>query len=489
MPAKTLLVVATLALLTLAGCTSNGAPSGGGALSGGVPSNALRALPEMRPATGHPVGQYISHVIVIVQENRSFENFFAGYPGANAPMYGCIGPGGQLHKAPAPAQPRRGTGSGCPPSDQQVPLHPITFNGPDLRHDWYSAITSYDNGKMDDFWRFGQQSGIYSAYAYVQQSLIQPYWTMANQYVLADAMYPTEFGGSFTGHLTLVAGTDSISYRPTRSEVDFPSAVGDCDAPPGTTTSYVNTDRNVHRFQGPFPCFTQFNTMAEVLDKARVSWRYYVDKRRDAGLWSPFEAIKYVRYGRDWDRKIVVPETQVLNDASQGKLASVSWVTPSKPNSDHPGDKSPLGPSWVASVVNAIGESPYWNSSAIIVLWDDWGGWYDNANPPDLDYRGLGIRVPCLIISPYARETSPSQPGYVSHTQYEFGSILKFIEEAYNLPYIGSAEKGYTDERANPLDDSFDFTQPPRPFVPISSKHSKSYFLHQRPSQEPVDTE
>jgi len=103
-------------------------------------------------------------------------------------------------------------------------------------------------------------------------------------------------------------------------------------------------------------------------------------------------------------------------------------------------------------------------------------------------HRGLAsaCRVSSLLPT---RETSPSQPGYVSHTQYEFGSILKFIEEAYNLPYIGSAEKGYTDERANPLDDSFDFTQPPRPFVPISSKHSKSYFLHQRPSQEPVDTE
>jgi phospholipase C len=226
MPAKPLLVIATLALLMSAGCASNGAPSGG-ALSGGSLSNgALRALPEMRPATGHPVGQYISHVIVIVQENRSFENFFAGYPGANAPMYGCIGTGSLQRKAPAPAQPRRGTSSGCPPSDQQVPLHPITFNGPDLRHDWYSAVTSYNGGKMDDFWQFGQQSGIYSAYAYVQQSLIQPYWTMANQYVLADAMYPTEFGGSFTGHITLVAGTDSISYRPRGRRSIFRAPLG-----------------------------------------------------------------------------------------------------------------------------------------------------------------------------------------------------------------------------------------------------------------------
>ncbi len=102
-------------------------------------------------------------------------------------------------------------------------------------------------------------------------------------------------------------------------------------------------------------------------------------------------------------------------------------MSPSKPDSDHP-DEGDKGPSWVASVVNAIGESSYWNTTAIVVIWDDWGGWYDNAPPPQLDFRGLGIRVPCLIISPYAKQ------GVVSHTQYEYASILKFIEQAFNLP-------------------------------------------------------
>ena len=119
------------------------------------------------------------------------------------------------------------------------------------------------------------------------------------------------------------------------------------------------------------------------------------------------------------------------------ELASVSWVTPSGQDSDHPQYLSDTGPSWVSSVVNAIGGSSYWNSSAIILLWDDWGGFYDNAPPPQLDYRGLGIRVPCIIISPYAKH------GYVSHVQYEFGSILRFIEEVYGLPpgSIGSLHR------------------------------------------------
>jgi phospholipase C len=156
-------------------------------------------------------------------------------------------------------------------------------------------------------------------------------------------------------------------------------------------------------------------------------------------------------------------------------------------DSDHPplkpGQGSDLGPSWVASVVNAIGESSYWNSTAIIVLWDDWGGWYDNSSPPQPDYRGLGFRVPCMIISPYAKQ------GYVDSTQYEFGSILKFIEEVYGTGSIGPTSQGYTDQRATSLDAAFDFNQQPRTFTAIPSKYSVSHFLHEPPSNEPVDTQ
>ena len=163
----------------------------------------------------------------------------------------------------------------------------------------------------------------------------------------------------------------------------------------------------------------------------------------------------------------------------------MSWVTPSKEDSDHPAAFSDKGPSWVASIVNAVGESSYWPTSAIIVVWDDWGGFYDNAPPPQLDYRGLGIRVPCLIISPYAKQ------GYVSHVHYEYGSILRFIEEVYGLlpGSIGRRSLGYTDKRAKSLNDAFDFHQKPRKFSPIRSKYPLSLFLNEPPSNEPVDTE
>lgn len=416
-----------------------------------------------------------------MQENRSFEDFFAGYPGANAPMTGCA--------SPAPGRRARvfiGASSGCPAGDTTVTLHQVTFkSNPDLNHNWDASMVDWNNGQMDGFTAWGVKHGPHSAYAYVDRADIRPYWTMAKQYVLADAMFPTEFGGSFTGHLTLIAGTDDIKL-PGEAEVDFPTnAPDDCDSAPGTVSSYVTQTpyRSVHHFQGPFPCFDQFNTIAQVLDDASVSWKIYATRVVDGGFWEPFEAIKYVRYGPDWKHDIIAPQSKVITDSEHGRLADVDWVIPTKADSDHPAYLSDRGPSWVASVVNAVGESSYWENSAIIVIWDDWGGFYDNAAPPQLDYRGLGIRVPCLIISPYAKQ------GHVSHVQYEYASILRFIEDVNGLRAgsIGSVSDGYTDARAHNLDDAFDFTQKPRKFTPIGTKYPESEFLREPESTGLLD--
>jgi phospholipase C len=444
---------------------------------------STRALPQRGTAS-----QYISHVVVIIQENRSFENFFTGYPGADAPGSGCAIPEKSTRGEILRRIARRSSSSDCPPGDVSIALKPITFNSVDLGHEWKAAQVSWDHGKMDGFSKFCCKGGSYPAYAYVERSLIQPYWDIAQQYVLADEMFPTEWGGSFTGHLNLVAGTDEIDQSPAEAEIDNPTkGPYDCDSPPSTVSSYVTSKKKVEVDKGPFPCFDQWHSIADVLDNAGVSWKYYATKKLDAGIWEPFEAMEYVRYGSDWKTDIVAPQTKILTDPGDGDLASVSFVTPSLADSDHPplkpGKGSDRGPSWVASVVNAIGESSYWNTSAIIVLWDDWGGWYDDSKPPQLDYRGLGFRVPCLIISPYAKDD------YVDSTQYEFGSILKFIEEVYGTGSIGPQGQGYTDKRATSLDSAFDFSQSPRPFTAIPSKYPASYFLHEPPSNEPVDTQ
>ncbi len=423
------------------------------------------------PSAGAPLNSgahgRISHVIVMIQENRSFENFFAGYPGANAPTYGCgIGDRGD-HQL---------TDDGCPSGDHRVDLHEVKFEKePNLSHEFESALIDWHNGKMDGFSHsgLGSHAGT-AAYAYIKRSQVQPYWDMAGQYVLADKMFPTEFGPSWTAHLTLVAGTDNLSDN--LALADFADGRSNCNAPGGAKTTTVDENRVIRRASGPYPCLDQFNTIAQVLDGAGIQWKYYVAHKLKAFIWSPFSGIKYVYRGPDWDKNIIVPQTQVLDDIAGGTLAPVSWVTPSKEDSDHPGAHSDTGPSWVTAVVDALGESKYWKSSVVIILWDDWGGFFDNAAPPQLDFRGLGIRVPCLIISPYAKQ------GAVIHTTYEFGSVLRFIRDVFGLPPIGPTSSGYTDSRANSLSNSFNFSQKPRSFTPFRSKYPLQHFLHERPS-------
>jgi phospholipase C len=221
--------------------------------------------------------------------------------------------------------------------------------------------------------------------------------------------------------------------------------------------------------------------MADVLDAKKVSWEYYEPASNK--LWDAFDSISKVRYGPDWAAHVGHSQTQVLADAASGSLPAMSWVIPDFADSDHPASGKDYGPSWVAAVVNAIGHGPDWKSTAIFIVWDDWGGWYDGVAPPQLSFTGLGERVPVIVVSPYAKQ------GYVSHTQYEFGSMLKFSEETFGLSRIGVPSFGYTDTRANDMLDAFDFTQAPRRFTTIPAKYPPSFFLDEQPSGEPTDTE
>ncbi len=429
----------------------------------GVSQSPFRFAPAPAAERRAPVvGDYIKHVVIIVQENRTFENLFAGFPGADAPMFGYDV---KRHKVPL----------------KVVDFIPLV----NLNHDFGPALRAWNHGKMNDFSASAKQYGLPDTYPYahLRRSDIAPYWDMAEQYVLADHMFPTEFGPSFTGHLSLIAGTTSLSANEAVANNPFGGPWG-CDATPGTNTFIVNLKRIIKT--GPFPCYTQFHTMADVLDGGNVSWKYYapaIDANKGGALWSSFSAIRAVRYGSDWNNDMSSPQTNVLLDAKKGDLPNVSWVIPDWTWSDHASSGSDMGPSWVSAVVNAIGRGPDWKSTAIVIVWDDWGGWYDNVPPPNFDYRGPGIRVGCIIVSPYAK------PHFVDHTQYEFGSILRFAEEAFGLPTIGSASAGYTDARATSLDDAFDFTQAPRPFKAIPAKYPASTFLRQKPSGRPPDTD
>ena len=413
-----------------------------------------------------PLQHYISHVVNIVQENRSFDNMFRGFPGADAPDVGYA-------------------------DKRRVVLHATPLEDPgNIENNWRDALAGWNHGKMNGFTREHFYGGSRDyAYAYVPRTESAPYWEMARHYVLADRMFPTEFGPSYTAHLSLIAANTDIRPAPL-AEVDAPDTLKwGCEAPPGARTFTIDTDR-VERFNGPFPCYRNFPTIADRLDAAGVSWKYYAAPLSTVpgDVWSEFSSIHSVYYGADWS-KVISPQTRVLDDVRDGTLAAVSWVTPDWVDSDHTGSGYNRGPSWVASVVNAIGSSAYWNSTAIFVLWDDWGGWYDDVPPPQRDFRGLGIRVPCIVISPYARVAAGAPYGYVSHTQYEFGSIVKFVEEVFGLPAVGPASRGFTDTRAASMLDTFDFAQPPRAFSPIRARYSASVFKKERPSYVAPDRE
>jgi len=444
-----------IALVALSACA--GSASTPAVPSPDVPS-ANVATNDFSSALIH---KKIKHVVIIVQENRSFDNVFAGYPGADSQMYGYTSTGAR------------------------VALQPIPFEVKDMAHYYKTGIMDFDNGKMDkfDLNPAGATTIGTFAYSYLQRTLVQPYWTMAKRYVLADHMFPTMFGPSFTGHLTLIAGTADLN--PTLSEADVPNnAPWGCDAPSGTRSETAHADQSV-TFDGPFPCFTQFRTLADTLDAKGLSWKYYVpalDANQGGNEWSMFDAIKNVRFGKDWKSSVISPPQTVLQDAAKNNLPSVSWVIPDAIWSDHPYSGTPYGRSWVTAVVNAIGESKAWKSTAIVVVWDDWGGFFDNVPPPQLDFRGLGIRVPCIIISPYVRP-------HVQHTNYEFGSIVKFVEEAFKLPPLGTTAAGYTDTRAASLSDSFDFTMRPRRFHKIAAPYPPKFFVEHAPSGRAPDSD
>jgi phospholipase C len=370
----------------------------------------------------------IQHVVVLIQENRSFDDLFQGYPGANT------------------------VASGLTSSGQTVPLQPVTLKtGYDLTHGLADYLSDYDNGSMDGFnleHVLGKTNLQFPEYAYVPQAETALYFQLAQQYVLSDDTFASNLDDSFVAHQYLIAAQAN-------SAVDLPTSAWGCDGGPNDQVGTITQDRKTGGAESP--CFDS-QTLGDELDAAGLGWRYYAPQLgKTGGIWSAYQAIDHIRNGNDWAADVVSPSSRILTDLKKGDLRSVTWVAPSWPLSDHPGNRSARGPDWVAKVVDAIGKSPFWSSTVIFVIWDDWGGWYDHVPPPQLDYDGLGFRVPMLVISPYAKAN------YVSHVQYESASIDRFIEDTFGLGQLAAADARATD----PAGDCLDFSRQPRRFVPL----------------------
>jgi phospholipase C len=363
--------------------------------------------------------QAIQNVIVIVQQHRSFDNLFAGFRAADAPMYGLEHNG------------------------KRVALRPIRLESvPSCDDGEFSNDfnTIYNKGRMNG-WDLVDSKDPTCPYTRVVRSEVKPYWDLAKRYALADHMFASTRYDSFVDSLYIVAGTTKLKANTYAAGAPSKEPWG-CDAPAGTTTPILKNGKI--DFGGPFPCFTQFPSIADLLDKAGVDWNVYSDRPTALLPYDPFEAIKSVREGPDWIADTSSPASNVLNDLDAGALRPVSFVLSPARDSDYPGNGG--GPTWVQRIVEHAQKSRYWQHLAIVVVWDDFGNgsFYDNVPPAILDPMGLGLRVPLLVISPNVKHD------YVSRTQYEYASILKFIEVNWNLGTLGA-----TDERANSIGDMF----------------------------------
>ena len=391
---------------------------------------------------GQAVAMPLNHFVYIIQENISFDHYFGTYPGASG-----IPPGVKLAWRP-----------GGPPA-----VSPFHLHGPnlpeDLGHGWESAHLALDKGKMDGFlWALSPEyfwtgsggnqfnpakihpvpqsvlSGpppvpmkwMEYALSYSDYHEIPNYWDYARHFTLCDAFFSSLNGPSEPNHLyALAAQSGGMVNNP---------LVGVAGVP-GVYT---------------------FATMVDLLYASGITWKFYDENPPlKHTLFNPLPGFQSVQQNPALQQSLV-PQSEIYTDLKNGTLPQVSWAVPTYQDSEHPPYSATRGMWHVTQMINAIMSSPYWQDTAIILVWDDYGGFYDHVPPPAVDFFGYGPRVPALVISPYAK------PNYISHTTFDFTSPLKLVETRFGL-----ASLTQRDQNASDMLDCFDFTQTPLPPDPI----------------------
>jgi phospholipase C len=425
----------------------------------------------------------IRHVIVIMQENRSFDSYFGTFPGADGiPM---------KDGKPAVCEPNPETGT-C-----ERPYHDVNDANGGGPHGIGAARSDVDGGKMDGFIAQAEsgQKGCLNVdnpactnaknpdvMGYHDQGEIPNYWAYASHYVLQDHMFEPNASWSLPAHLFEVS---EWSARCTRH--DDPSSCVNALQDPGSPPDFRGNGNG----ENPIYAWTD---LTYLLHQRGVSWGYYVvagnepDCRNDEaedcppieqnsktpGIWNPLPYFDTVK--DDGQLANVQPIANFLKQARQGTLPAVSWIAPSGAVSEHPPAKVSAGQSYVTALINAVMHGPDWKDCAIFLTWDDWGGFYDHVVPVTVDENGYGLRVPGIVISPYAKR------GLIDHQTLSFDAYAKFIEDDF---LRGQRLDPKTDGRPDPRPDvredqrqlgdltrDFDFDQPPRPpmILPVRPK-------------------
>ncbi|MGH2637360.1 MAG: phospholipase C [Actinomycetota bacterium] len=408
--------------LALAGATLYACTGGG------------RKAPVVGPtATGSVVAADtrwpIKRAIYVMLENRSFDNLFGRYPGANGATTG-VKFGTEVELMPCPA-----------------------WLPGDLPHDRAAHLNAVNGGTYDGF-GLGQFGDPW-AYTAFEREAIPSYWQLARDYVLCDNFFASVGGPSYPNHFFFVAGQsggtlDNPENIETRIEEDgkrFKS--WGCDAV-GESVFVFTKDEHGNLTKHD-TCF-DFRTVPEQLEEAGVSWAYYSASPNQSGyFWNALNGVAGVFHTDLWRPERIRSVDRIVNDVREGRLPAVTWVTPRFELSDHPPESTCFAQNWVTDLVNAVMETDGWEQTAIFLTWDEWGGLYDHVRPPEVDDLGLGFRVPTLVISPYARK------GYVDDAEGEFSSPLKFIEDNWGLPYLTERI-----ERTHNFEHVFDFATNPR---------------------------
>jgi phospholipase C len=373
------------------------------------------AAPPTVIAEDPPAATPIRHVIVLMQENHTFDNYFGTFPGADGPAADlCI-----------PIDPTA-LGLGC-----VVPFHLESTRTVDLHHGSSVGLAAYNNGLMDGFIAAQNERNLpgETAMGYYDGRDLPYYWNLATEYVLTDALFSSVQGSSEANHFYWVAGRAATGPIP--------------------------------------PDGYAFPTIFDRLQEAGVSWKFYVqnydptitfrnrqptsDKAAQL-VWAPL--LNMGRFLDDPDLSSrIVDLSEYHEDLAAGTLPAVAYMVPSGASEHPPGDVA-LGQVFATSLITALMRSSAWDSSLFMVTWDDWGGWFDHVPPPAVDADGYGFRVPGIIVSPYARR------GYIDSTTYDFTSILRFIEDNWGLEPLSGR-----DATANSIATSLDLVAPPRAAV------------------------
>ena len=355
----------------------------------------------------------IQHIVFLIKENRTFDNYFGAFPGADGVTAGVISNG------------------------NSIPLRPLQDSGPvgNLCNSLDCSILAMNGGRMNDFDL--SAGGSLDAYTQATETTIPNYWLYARHFALADHYFTSVHGPSLPNYLYIVAAQSG-------------GVIDNGTGQPGLACNGQQVgavtvmDAQGHR-STQAPCF-DFPSLPDRLEEAGIRWKYYVTGGGSMIL---------LRNSEYWASDFVSNE-QIITDAQTGNLPAMSWIFSDGADvSEEPPGSICKGENWTVHVLNAIMQGPDWNSTVVFVTWDDFGGYYDHVAPPQVDQFGLGPRVPLLVISPFVK------PGSISHTTYEHSSILKFVETRYHLRPLTAR-----DGNASNMLDLFDFQQEPlSPFV------------------------